>query len=125
MELAKKSQWITVVDKFSGTLVFNARGGCFFIKKGFTLNVKSQIFKDGETSRLGELKLKAEGETVGLFKNVEIKLLGEKHQNMDSGVIFKFIQLSEQQLDSLNALVKTLPTVDSDSDLFLDDSDAA
>ncbi len=125
MTLEKTDPFREAWDKFNGTLVFNARGGCFFITNGIGLRVKSQCFKSGDTSKVKELKLTDGGNTVGVLKDFEIKLLGEKRRGADSGLIVRFIKLAEPQLDTLNTLVDTLRPVSGDSELFPDDCDAA
>ncbi len=119
---AKQSTFIESIERFSGTIVFNARGGCFFIKNGLKANAKLQIFRKEQNRVLAELKF-SEGEKVlCTFKQVEIKLLGEKSKGPDCGLIVKFVNLDEAHLEKLNTLVDKLPKVESDSEL-LDDGD--
>lgn len=106
---------------FEGILVFNVRGGCFFIKDGLKQKAKSRIFWNGETANIPVMELTLDGKTVGTFKNFKVKLLREKKKNSDCGLIVKFLHLSDNEIGILNSLVEVLPPVYSDPIKTLDD----
>jgi len=110
---------------FTCSIIFNARGACLYIPNGFNRNVRALIFRGEEIINVAELVMTHDGKQAGLFKNLEIKMLGEKHKDADSGLLVKFINLSESQLEKFNALLDELPVVESDSVLFDDNRKAA
>jgi len=107
-----------VKSLITGSIIFNARGACLYIPNGFNRNVRSLVFRGEEIINVAELVMTHEGKQVGLFKNLEIKMLGEKHKDADSGLLVKFINLSESQLEKFNSLIDELPVAESDSLLF-------
>lgn len=107
---------------FEGILVFNVRGGCFFIKNGLEQKAASRIFWNGETASIPVLQLTLDGKIVGTFKNFKVKLLREKKKDADCGLIVKFLHLSDNELGILNSLVEVLPPVYADPIKSLDDN---
>jgi len=101
--------------KYSGMIVFNVRGACFFIKSGSASSVKSKIFPGGDSATIESFKLKDRGNTLCHFKNVRVKLLKEKDHGAACGVAVKFLQLTDAQMEQLNAARTDLPTAGSDS----------
>lgn len=122
----KPNAFVEATDKFSGTLVFNSRGGCLFIKNGLNNNAKSRMFRTDDTIHIQGLQLSEDDKTIALLTDFNVTLLGEKSKGSDIGIIVKFTNFSESQIEEINLLLEKLPKVSSDSELFLDDeSDAA
>lgn len=111
--------------RFNGTLVFNARGGMFFLGYGLQSDIQAKIFRGSDVTSIFELELSHAGKRVGLLNNLTVKLMREKRVGEDYGFIVKFVQVSEENLDKLNALVQELPVIESDAVLFSDESATA
>jgi len=125
MNIFKKSDEAVADGWFNGILVFNARGGCFFIEDGYKNYVRQRWFSGGKIANIPVMELTLDGKRVGLFKNLELKLLREKHNGKDCGIVVKFVFVNDSQLDKLNALVGELPVVHRDPISFNDKDEAA
>jgi len=104
--------------KFSGSMVFNARGACLFIPNGFRNNAKEKVFREGPIVNVSDFEVFHNGKRIGRFHNLEMKLLGEKQKKPDCGLLIKFLHVSKGQLEKLNDLLGELPILDDDSVLF-------
>ena len=111
--------------RFNGTLVFNARGGMFFLGYGLQSDIQAKIFRGSDITSIFELELSHGGKRVALLNNLSIKLMREKRIGDDYGFIVKFVQVTEENLDKLNTLITELPVIESDDVLFSDESDDA
>lgn len=107
--------------RFNGALIFNSRGGMFFLGYGLRDDIQATIFRGSDVISIFEMELSNAGKRVALFNNIKVKLIREKRVGQDYGIIVKFVQITEAHLDKLNALVKELPVVESDAVLFSDD----
>ena len=108
--------------RFNGALIFNARGGMFFLGYDIRDDIQATIFRGSDVTSIYEMELSDAGKRVALFNNLKIKLIREKRVGQDYGIIVKFVQITEVHLDKLNKLVQELPVVESDAVLFSDDS---
>ena len=101
-------------DKFNGIIIFNVRGGCLFIDDAELAQATSRMFSESDTALINSLDLTMpDGQTCSLRK-IKMKLSREKQVQGHPGIVFKFVQCSEQQIDLLNLLTNKLPHVDTD-----------
>lgn len=117
MVVANPDPFNSYADKFSGTIVFNARGGCMFIDSEGPLKAHARIFSDGPVAILESLELDIPEQKPCVIKKIRIKNARQKTIGGRNGIVFKFFQTSEVQMDQLNGLVEQLPPVASDTEV--------
>ncbi|MEM7256869.1 MAG: hypothetical protein AAF404_05720 [Pseudomonadota bacterium] len=106
-------------DSFAGIIVFNVRGGCLFIENAELSQAQKRIFSEGPVALLSSLDLEtADGQRCSLRK-IKIKLSREKDLEDLHGIVFKFVQTSEDQMELLNVLTEKLPHIDSDNEILV------
>lgn len=118
MVVANPDPFNTFSDRFSGTIVFNVRGGCLFIDNAGPLKAYTRIFGDGPVATLDLLELKIPNQDPAVIKKVKIKNARQKEVGGQEGIVFRFLQTDEKQLDLLNELVADLPNAESDVDVL-------
>lgn len=118
MKLARVDPFKERNESFQGTLIFNVRGGCFFLKHGLTINAKKRLFKYGPVTKISDMRLMTGEKQIARFHNLEMKLIGQKTHEADCGIIVKFVNFSESQCEKLNSLVSELPAVHCDTVFF-------
>lgn len=101
------------VNNFSGTLVFNARGGCLFLSDAVLARTLFNLIENEATLVESFEFVCSERETHAL-RNVRIKYLRAKEIAGYHGFVFKFIQSTEETLNLLNDLVDRLEPVEND-----------
>lgn len=106
-------------DKFTGVVVFNVRGGCLFVDNAELSQARSRIFREGPVAALATLDLTTPDEHTCSLQKIKIKLSREKDLDGHPGIVFKFLQSSEQHIDLLNLLTERLPHVDSDIEALI------
>ena len=114
---AKCKVLLTSVDPFdhfnrsvkSGSIVFNVRGGClYFSEHIFEQNI-NRIFPNGSTAIFKRLTLVCSDNSEFTIENIKAKYIRYKKEENRAGVVFRFLDFSEKQLDSLELLQKLLP----------------
>lgn len=101
-------------DSFTGTIVFNVRGGCLFFDNSVLSQAASRIFNGKPVALLETLDLQTPEQACSMRK-IKIKLSREKELNGQQGIVFKFFQTTEGHMDLLNHLIDLLPHVETDS----------
>lgn len=94
-----------------GSIVFNVRGGClYFLEHIFEQNV-NRIFPNGSTTVLKRLSIFCQDNSEFVIENIKVKYLRYSSEGNRSGIVFRFLDFSEEQLDSLEMLQKLLPEI--------------
>ena len=101
---------------FTGTIIFNVRGGCLFVDNALLSQAKTNIFNGKPTALLDTFELQTPDQQLCSMKKIKIKLSREKEIDGQPGIVFKFLQTSEAHMELLNHLTDILPNVDNDSD---------
>ena len=101
-------------DSFTGTVVFNVRGGCFFFDNSVLSQAASRIFNGKPVALLDTLDLQTPEHTCSMRK-IKIRMSREKELSGRQGIVFKFFQTTEAHMDLLNHLINLLPHVETDS----------
>jgi len=114
MDVANQDPFKPFADKFYGTLVVNARGGYLHLTNHNAKQAESRIFADGPVATLSKLEIDVPEEPCCLLKNIKIKVIGTKGTKEQNGIVFKFVQLTDIQLDQLNSLKDKLPPAAND-----------
>ncbi len=108
---------LTSVDPFdhynrsvkSGSIVFNMRGGClYFSEHIFEQNI-NRIFPNGSTAIFKRLALTCSDNSEFTIENIKVKYIRYKNEGSRAGVVFRWLEFSEEQLDSLEMLQNILP----------------
>ncbi len=114
---AKCKVLLTSVDPFdhfnrsvkSGSVVFNVRGGClYFYEHIFEQNI-NRIFPNGSSAIFKKLSLTCGDNSEFTIENIKVKYIRYKNEKSRAGVVFRFLDFSEEQLDSLEMLQNILP----------------
>jgi len=94
----------------SGSIEFNVRGGCVHFRENIYEENLDRIFPDGSTTVFKRLSVFSADESEYAIHDIKVKYVRRTGEDCDSGVIFRFLDFSEEQLDSLERLQKLLPT---------------
>lgn len=114
---AKCKVLLTSVDPFdhfnrsvkSGSIVFNVRGGClYFSEHIFEQNI-NRIFPNGSTAIFKKLAITCSDNSELIIENIKVRYIRYKNEANRSGVVFRFVDFTEEQLDSLELLQNLLP----------------
>jgi len=116
--LAECEVLLCVIDPFSnmsnlklGHLVMNMRGGCFYFSEHFHDRNLQNIFPNGDAATLKTLVLSSTDSPDIIINDLKIKFLRLSHQANREGIIFRFVDLNEEQMDLLFKAQKKLPVI--------------
>jgi hypothetical protein len=119
MQLPKVDAFNHLKIHRKGYLIFNARGGAFYIPQQFTENTVKQLFKPGEPGLIKDFKLYPKGKQAIVIGQVSARFLYFVGKEPWPGMVMRFGNLNERQLDTLNKLVKVLPKVETSEQAFI------
>lgn len=105
------SYYIDNVKK--GYIVLNIRGGSLYLAESFT---KEKLFPDGETTEFKKLTLQPRDKPEIVIENIKITFIRLRKGKNRDGIVFRFTDISEEHLDSLETLRFKLPTIESDEE---------
>lgn len=116
--LARCKITLPIFDPFSnasnlkaGYLVFNMRGGCLYLGEHIHSKNIKKIFPDDYTVALKELHLSSNHTADIAVQNLTIKFLRLKELDDREGIVFRFVDLTEQQVDILYKAQELLPAI--------------
>lgn len=89
----------------SGVMVLNVRGCCVYPKNGLSLGDTKTMFPESQPLNIKKLVLTGEDGHEFTLQNLSIQRVRMLQDDHGDGIILKFINLSEQQLDLLNKVV--------------------
>jgi len=95
----------------AGYMALNIRGGIFYLNQIITENNFEKMFPDGKTAVFKELRLFSESGKNILIKNIKVMFLKKKEGGNRQGIVFRFVDISEEHLDILINLSGVLPSV--------------
>lgn len=89
----------------------NVRGGIFYLNEVITKNNFEKMFPDGVTAVFKELKLISDTGKKVLIKNIKVMFIKKKEGGDRQGLVFRFLDISEEHLDILFTLSDVLPVL--------------
>jgi hypothetical protein len=95
----------------AGYMSLNVRGGIFYLNDVITNNNFEKMFPDGNTAVFKELKLISDSGKKVLIKNIKVMFIKKKEGADRQGIVFRFVDLSEEHLDILLKLSDVLPVL--------------
>jgi hypothetical protein len=95
----------------NGYVVLNVRGGCLYFPERFSENEIVKIFQDGKVAVFEKITLSAGNRPKIIIEDVKVAFLRLRKGKNREGIVFRFIDISEQQLDTLYSLLHKLPVI--------------
>ena len=94
-----------------GYMVLNVRGGCLYVPEHFNEENIDKIFPDGKSGEFKKLTLWGKSKEELVIENIKIAFLRLRKEKNREGVVFRFVNISEKQLDFLDGLKFKLPAI--------------
>lgn len=104
-------------------MALNIRGGIFYLNQVITKNNFEKMFPDGDTAMFKELRLFSDMGKKILIKNIKVKFLKKKEGGDRQGLVFRFVDISEEHLDILLRLNEVLPAVGRQEEMSIPSQD--
>ncbi|MEH6628223.1 MAG: hypothetical protein V7739_17405 [Motiliproteus sp.] len=121
--LAECEVVLPVTDPFArynnvktGHLVLNIRGGCLYLAEHFTEETMEKFFPDGQTTVFQKLTLLPKDNPEIVLENIKVNFVRLRKEENREGIVFRFSDISEEHLDTLDSLRRKLPTIGSDEE---------
>jgi hypothetical protein len=119
MQLPKVNTFNQLKIHRKGYLIFNARGGAFYISPQFTESNVTQLFNLGEPGIIKNFKLYPHGRPEVSIGQISARFLFFTQSQALPGMDMRFGNMSERQLGMLNTLVGDLPKVGPNEYAFI------
>jgi len=116
LELPKTDPFSNYKAVRTGVLVLNVRGGSLYLADQFTETSILKVFPPDQSSIIKNIKLFSENVSPVELGNVSVRYLKMNKRTKMVGVILKFVNLSEKQIDILNSLGEKFPIAGSDEE---------
>ena len=101
----------------TGHVVLNIRGGCLYLGEYFDEQNIQKMFPNNGLGTFIRLTLSADDETPDIvLENVRVGFQRMKKEANRDGVLFSFVDITEEQLDILFGLNSTLPEIGPDEE---------
>lgn len=121
--LCKCSLDLPKVDPFdamkvhrNGYMVFNTRGCSLYVTPQFTNESVGKLFKGDTPGTIKNLLLYPESSDTIKLGSVNARFLHFTDGSLLKGMVLRFVNLSEPQLDTINQLSVTLPVATGDTE---------
>ena len=108
----------------AGYMALNIRGGIFYLNQIITENNFEKMFPDGKTAEFKELKLFSKTGKNILIRNIKVMFLKKKEGGDRQGIVFRFVDISDEHLDTLMKLGDFLPSVGDEEALSIPSHDS-
>ncbi len=116
--IAKCKIMLPITDPFAhynniktGYVVLNMRGGCLYIGESIDECNISKIFPDGENAVFQKMGLSAKNQSDILICNLKVAFIRLRKEINREGIVFKYTDLTEMQMDLLYTAQYTLPAI--------------
>ena len=121
--IAKCELNLYVIDPYSslnktkmGYFVLNARGGCLYLSEHIHKRNLHNIFPDGEVTKIKRLVLSRELKPDIIIDDLNIMFLRLIKQTNREGIVFRFVDITEAQMDLIYTAQSELPTINSNEE---------
>lgn len=101
----------------------NVRGGIFYLNDVITKNNLEKMFPDGNAAVFKELKLISDSGKKIIIKKIKVMFVKKKEGADRQGLVFRFVDLSEEHLDLLLKLGDVLPALGAQEAMFIPSHD--
>jgi hypothetical protein len=119
LDLPKVDPFYAMKTYREGHIILNVRGGSLYIPNQFTVVSIKHLFKPAEASTIRNFNLYPESSTEISLGNVDARFLNFTNGKLHVGMVLRFVNLTEKQLDTLNSLVSQLPAVSGSEELSI------
>lgn len=119
MQLPKVNAFNQLKIHRKGYLVFNARGGALYLSPQFDESNVTQLFNPGQAGVIKNFKLHPRGKAEVVIGQISARFLFFTQTQAMPGMVMRFGNLSEWQLEMLNTLMIKLPKVGPDEHEFI------
>lgn len=116
LELPKTNPFSAYKAVREGVIVLNVRGGSLYLADQFTDTSIVKVFPPDHSSTIKNIKLYAATGPVVDLGNVEVRYLKLNRRTRMTGIVVKFVNLSDAQMDKLNALGELFPEAGADEE---------
>jgi hypothetical protein len=99
-----------------GYMVLNIRGGCMYLPEYFNEENIAKIFPDGHSTTFEKLTLSANDKPTTIIENIKVSLIRLRKEENREGIVFRFVDISEEHLDILEKIQYKLPAIGSDEE---------
>lgn len=96
----------------TGFVVINVRGCNLYLPDQYNLANIGEVFPDRKPAMIKNFRLFAEDRSQTTLGDVQARFLHFREGTLLSGMVLRFSNLSEEQLDTLNQLNRLFPLVD-------------
>lgn len=121
--LAKCELTLNIVDPYStysrvktGHFVMNVRGGCLYLTEKIQKRNLQHIFPDGHTAKFRQLALMRDDLPDIVLRDLNVEFLRLREQADRTGIVFRFVDTTESQMDLLYKAQTELPAISSDEE---------
>ncbi|MFT4726896.1 MAG: hypothetical protein ACI9UN_001391 [Granulosicoccus sp.] len=119
MQLPKLDPFKPLNIHRKGYLIFNMRGGAFYISQQFTDHTVKQMFKAGKASLIKDIILYPGRVLEIVLGDIKARFLYFTDTQPLPGMVLRFSDLSEEQLNKLNLLTDELPKIGASEKSFI------
>lgn len=101
----------------TGHVVLNIRGGCLYLGEYFDDHAVEKLFPNNGFGSFIKMTLSADKDAPDIvLENVRVCFQRLKKEAHRDGVVFNFVDITEEQLDILFGLKSTLPEIGPDEE---------
>ena len=95
----------------TGHVALNVRGGCLYLGEYYDEQNIEKLFPDNGSGTFERLTLSADNWPDIVLENVKVVFLRLRKEDRREGIVFRFVDITEQQLDLLDDLTSSLPNI--------------
>ena len=99
-----------------GHLVLNIRGGCLYLPERFDDEGIDRIFPDGRATVFKTLTLLPKDKPEIVITDIKVSFVRLRKDQNREGIVFRFVDISEEHLDILDSLRYKLPAIGSNEE---------
>ena len=111
MELPKVDLYTNFRNRKSAFLVFNVRGGSIYLFEQLNKHSLTGIFPNDRPVKLTNLTLYPREQPEIKLSEISMRFDHIREDAYEKGIVFRFVSLTEKNMDSLNAITLLLPPI--------------
>jgi hypothetical protein len=100
----------------SGLVVLNIRGGCLYLPERYAEQSIERIFPDRKIAMIEKLTLSDNDCPRIIFKNIKISFQRLRKEKNREGIVFRFSDVSDDQLEKLEKLKDNFPAISANEE---------
>ena len=114
LELPKSDPFLVYKASRKGVFVLNVRGGSLYLADQFTERSIAKVFPSDQSSVIKNIKLYPKDAPIVELGDISVRYLKLTQDSKMVGVVVRFTNLTDGQIDILNDLPKHFPIAGSD-----------